>query len=176
VFDGNADADILFQAVSLAASQAEFRLLVVVPDRSRKWLEREALSHATELTSIEVLSDSHVDEELLEGAAGLIDLGSGATPVTPAWAIRAIAAGCPVISMRDSQTIDELLDGGRAGLQVKSKDPRDLAAAILQLLWDGDARLQMAKRASERLEMLSADNVARGIDAVIRAHAGGFSG
>ena len=68
--------------------------------------------------------------------------------------VEAMAAGLPCIGTAVGG-IPEVLDAGRAGILVPSKDPKALADAIVQLLSDSELASRLSKAARERAKAFS---------------------
>jgi glycosyltransferase involved in cell wall biosynthesis len=168
--DADAGLRWLLETVSVAADRAAFRVAVVECGRRTPGFEEHVAAMGISEERVGFLSDSaSLPGNLLESAAGFMYLGCEPGPEVPRQIVRAVAAGCPVIVPRGSLLVDELFDEGRLGLQVRIASPRALAEAMLQLLWDGDAGADLARCASERLEAMSAENVAARVDALVSA-------
>ena len=71
----------------------------------------------------------------------------------PTVLLESLATGLPCVSTPVSG-IPEILDQGRAGRIVPEQDPKALADVIAELLEDGDARLEIARRGRERAQQL----------------------
>ncbi|MHB1289123.1 glycosyltransferase family 4 protein [Georgenia sp.] len=77
----------------------------------------------------------------------------------------ALVRGLPCIG-RDACAMPEIIDQSSGGRLVRSEDPGDLAALIVDALADDDLYLECARRATERLAHYSWDRAARDVAAV----------
>ncbi len=70
----------------------------------------------------------------------------------PSVLVEAMACGAPVVSVDCPFGPRVLLDDGRAGLLVESRDPEELAAAMRRILEDDDLAAELAQRGRERAQ------------------------
>ena len=85
-------------------------------------------------------------------------------------------SGCPVIATSRSSAVAELLDRCTWGLLVRPGDSQGLAEAMLQLIWDDDARRRLAAGGPDRLARFSADAVATDLQALVSGLVGTVGG
>jgi len=82
---------------------------------------------------------------------------------TPRAITEAMAAGLPVIATRVGG-IPEQIEDGKNGLLIESKNPDQLAAAILGLMNDRELRLQMRREGYERVQRFSLSRTLQDMD------------
>jgi len=170
--DGKSDREIrwLVDAVALVVTRAAFRVVVAGGRHEASRLERftqEAGVSQDYLTFVPTADMPPSD--VISAAVGFIYGGSVSEVSVPAEVVRAVAAGCPVIAPGGPSLLDELFEAGRKGLLVRPGDPRGLAEAMLQLLWDPEAAADLARSAADRLHAMAAENVAASFEALLDA-------
>jgi len=70
----------------------------------------------------------------------------------PLVIIEAMAASCPVISVKDTGAIPDIVIEGITGLLIDKKRPDQIAEAVIKLINDPEERIAMGKRGKERYE------------------------
>ena len=112
---------------------------------------------------------------LMQGSAGLVQLVSADQDV-PSAVLDAVAAGCPIISTKNSIAMEEFLGDSERGVLVRVKDAAALADAMLQVVWDDEARHEMVRRGIEHLESISAETVVPRLERLIEDSVRGDKG
>jgi glycosyltransferase involved in cell wall biosynthesis len=74
--------------------------------------------------------------------------------------VEAMACGCPVVSTRCYDGIENIIDHGRTGLLVDVGDRRALADAMRTLLENPDLRASMAEAGRKKAEDFSVAKIA----------------
>jgi len=79
--------------------------------------------------------------------------------VFPSWnegqplvILEAMAAGCPVIAIKDIGAISETVIDGETGILVEKQNPEEIAKAIIYLIENPDMRAKMGLAARKRFE------------------------
>ncbi|MBA7485999.1 D-inositol-3-phosphate glycosyltransferase [subsurface metagenome] len=79
--------------------------------------------------------------------------------VFPSWnegqplvILEAMAAGCPVIAIKDIGAIPETVIDGETGILVEKQNPEEIAKAIVYLIENPDIRVKMGLAARKRFE------------------------
>ncbi|MBE3092235.1 MAG: glycosyltransferase family 4 protein [Actinobacteria bacterium] len=79
--------------------------------------------------------------------------------VFPSWnegqplvILEAMAAGCPVISIKDVGAIPDTIIDGETGILVEKQNPEEIAKAIIYLIENPDIREKMGSMARKRFE------------------------
>ena len=93
------------------------------------------LGHRDDVTDLYVAADILVFPSLYEGAAGAV--------------LEAMALRLPVVG---SETVADVLDGGKLGEIVPRSDPDALAAAVIRLLRDPARRNDLAEAARRKFD------------------------
>lgn len=84
----------------------------------------------------------------------------------------AMAVGTPVVATDCPSGPAEVLEGGRAGVLVRSEDPEALAKGIAGLLSDPEARARFRERGRERVRAFSPERVVARFGEVLEGVAG----
>ncbi|MBU8895068.1 glycosyltransferase [Corallococcus sp. H22C18031201] len=85
----------------------------------------------------------------------------------PMVLLEALALGCPIVSTDCPSGPAEALDGGRAGLLVPVDAPQALADALAKVVSDPALQAELASRARQRAEELSAERALKTWDSLL---------
>jgi glycosyltransferase involved in cell wall biosynthesis len=152
-------------AARVATAHAEVRFLVVGDGERRSALE----SHARRLNLGRQLLFTGWRSDLPSVYADVDVLAlSSDNEGTPLVLIEAMAAGCPIVATGVGG-VPDLIDHGVSGLLVPSRQPSQLAQAIVRLLQDRQLADALAARAQERARArFGAQRLAAEMDALYR--------
>ncbi len=70
----------------------------------------------------------------------------------PLVIIEAMSASCPVISVKDTGAISDIIVDGDTGFLIDKKRPDQIAESVIKLIKDPGLRMEMGKRGRERYE------------------------
>jgi len=70
----------------------------------------------------------------------------------PLVIIEAMAASCPVISVKDTGAINDIVIEGKTGILIDKKRPDQIAEAVIKLINDPEVRTALGKSGKERYE------------------------
>lgn len=117
---------------------------------------------------------------VLHAINGLVYTSVDAESHVPAAVLDAVAAKRAIVATASSDALVEFLGGGERGIVVPMRDAQALADAMLQLVWDDDARRAMVDKAHDYLQSVSGEVVvpryAELIDHCVRQRAEGSAG
>jgi hypothetical protein len=97
------------------------------------------------------------DPNRLHKAVALVYPSSEPNMGVPLVVTESLAAGCPVIASDRPHSIRALVEDAQPGVLVQEGDFEGLAEAMLQLVWDDEARGEFAVNAQRALEEFSFD-------------------
>ncbi len=159
----------VLRAAGASAPKAEFRVLVVL-DGTTDIEAARALAFAEGVGSgrVDFLLGPEWSNRLLAKAVALVHPVAGPLVGATDAVVRAMAVGCPVISTALSETMLSLIGTAGPALIVRSGDALGLAEAMLQLLWDEEARDTLGSLGPERLRAHSLDGLAERVDTVLK--------
>ncbi|MXZ12510.1 MAG: glycosyltransferase [Candidatus Dadabacteria bacterium] len=83
--------------------------------------------------------------------------------------LEALALGKPVISTDHKHGANEIIENGKNGILVPTKDPQKMADAILKVLEDGELRQSLEAEAKKRSENFSRDKMISGYEKLFGA-------
>ena len=78
--------------------------------------------------------------------------------------LEALALGKPVISTDHKHGANEIIENGKNGILVPTRDPQKMADAILKVLEDGELRQSLEAEAKKRSENFSRDKMISGYE------------
>jgi len=166
--EGDRGLEPLIAAIEIACSKQPLRFLLF-------GARREDIPDAF-ADAVSCLPLKAWDPMVLEQAVAYVHPSAEPDMGVPGAVVSALMSECPVISTNRPNGIRELLEDGGPGLLVRHGDSDGLAEAMLQLVWDDEARALRASGARETLASHSFDTlVTRRVDellARLRSRAG----
>ena len=163
------DYPTLLRAFARVRGQRPARLLIL--GEARKERRRERLLEMAEELGVaqDVALPGHVDNPLAYMSRAAVFALSSSWEGLPGVLIEALASGCPVVTTDSPGGSAEIVDAGKYGRLVPTRDPEALAKALLATLDEPRQEARQKRRAADFTVDASAEHYLDALTHVARA-------